>query len=201
MNRRTILKYTALATGAAIGAPLISTLLSGCQTEKIPDYEPLFFSQDEFILIRDLTDLILPKTDSPSASEVGVDQMIDRMVGSVYKEDDRADYKSSFDALSLYLNPSQKNAEGEAMQPLREGKAFKKMKPAEKLQLLQEVMLSKEGVLGKVQSAFNDLKQQTIAYYLTSEEIGTNYLNYLPVPGEYEACISLEEAGGKAWSL
>ena len=33
MNRREILQYTAWATGAAVGAPLLSVVLSGCQTE------------------------------------------------------------------------------------------------------------------------------------------------------------------------
>jgi len=36
---------------------------------------------------------------------------------------------------------------------------------------------------------------------MVTEEIATNYLNYLPVPGAYEGCITLESVGGKAWAI
>ena len=49
--------------------------------------------------------------------------------------------------------------------------------------------------------AYLNFKQQTVAYYLSTEEVATKFLTYLPVPGKYEACITVEEAGGKAWAL
>lgn len=191
MKRREILKYTALATGAAIGAPLFSSLLVGCKSEIAEsgvDSQLRFFSQQEFALVKDLVDLILPKTDSPSASEVGVHQMIDTMVGTVYAEKDQAMYKKGFVSLSNYLNKA------------AAGQDFRAMDAAIKLPLLQQLDRSKEETLSGIRKAFLDLKQQTVAYYLSTEEIGTNYLNYLPIPGEYKACITLEEAGGKAWA-
>ena len=53
----------------------------------------------------------------------------------------------------------------------------------------------------QVKESYLDIKQQAIAYYLSSEEVATKFLNYLPVPGPYVPCITLEEAGGKAWAL
>jgi len=44
------------------------------------------------------------------------------------------------------------------------------------------------------------IKQQTVAYYLSTEEVSKNFLNYLPVPGEYEGCITTESVGHKAWA-
>ncbi len=189
MNRRDILKYTALATGAAVGAPLMSTLLSGCKADP-PESEGggqemlAAFNPAEFALVTQMADLILPKTDSPSATEVGVHYMIDRMVGLVYTEDDRKAYKTRFAAMSKHLE----NAE------------FAKADAEKQLAILQELD-TKTGSAGKeAQQAFLDFKQQTIAYYLNTEEVGTKFLNYLPVPGQYEPCISLEEVGGKLWA-
>ena len=69
------------------------------------------------------------------------------------------------------------------------------------LEQLKGIVASTEEKEQMVKSAFLELKQQTIAYYLSTEEIATKYLNYLPIPGKYEACISLESVGGKAWAL
>lgn len=185
MNRRTILQYTAYATGAVVGAPLVSVLLSGCQAEVVDNYQPVFFNEEEFGLVKNLVDLILPKTDSPAATEVGVHQMIDNMVSKVYTVEQQTDFRTGFEALSKYLTEA----------------GFEKMKADKQLALLQQLDVSKEESLKAVRAAFLDLKQQTIAYYLSTEEIAMNYLNYLPVPGEYLPCISLEEAGGKAWAI
>ncbi len=192
MKRREILKYTALLTGASISAPLWSAILSGCNTaptENGGSGELQFFNQEEFTLLTGMIDLILPKTDSPSASEVGVHYTIDGMVGTVYKEEDKASFKKSFDALAGYLNgPAQ-------------GQGISGLQPGEQLELLQQLEESEEEQLEEARNAFVDLKQQTIAYYLSTEEIATKYLTYLPVPGAYKACISVEEAGGNAWAL
>lgn len=188
MNRREILRYTALVTGAAVAGPLVSSLLSGCRPETTagaPEGALSFFSPEEFERVRELADLILPKTDSPSASDVGVHTMIDQMLGKVYPEKDREAYKTGFSALTAYLDSA----------------GFSKLDPGQKLELLKNLELSREEAMKTTRKAFVDLKQQTVAYYLSTEAVGTQFLNYLPVPGKYESCISLEEAGGKAWAL
>ena len=192
MNRRAILKYTALATGAAVSGPLMMSILSGCTSEKkvqSPDYQAQFFQTDEFSLLQQIVDVILPKTDSPAASEVGVPKIIDEMVGSVYPKEDRENYRAGFTALSQYLNG------------LQDGKNFGVLSEAEQLKGLQALESSTGEDLQEVRNAYLQLKQQTVAYYLSTETIATKYLNYLPVPGAYEACIPLTEVDGKAWAL
>lgn len=183
MKRRDIIKYTAYATGAALSAPLISSLLVGCQSEVATNEtaESLaFFSSSEMELVKKIADLILPKTDSPSATEVGVHNMIDHMVGNVYSEKERMDYKTDFQSLTqLATNKS-----------------------GEELAIIVNQLNDKEAANSEsAQKGFQRIKQQTIAYYLSSKEIGMNYLNYLPVPGEYEACIDVADVGGKAWAM
>lgn len=190
MKRREILKYTAYATGAAVCSPLISSILSGCSTETSypADFTPQFFTEDEFRVVNSLVDTILPKTSSPSASEQNVDKMIDSMVGTVYNPDDRANYKAGFDALMAYLKAE------------ANGRAFNKLSDEKKLTLVEKLE-SKEGSSEEVRGAYLEIKQQTVAYYLTTEAVAKNFLNYLPVPGGYEACIPLADVGGKAWAL
>ena len=48
----------------------------------------------------------------------------------------------------------------------------------------------------------NNLRGMTIWGYKTSEYVGEEVLEYLPIPGEYIGCANLNEVtGGKAWSL
>ena len=191
MERRKILKYVAYATGAAVAAPLANSLLVSCQSGTASSAVDAatsglsFFKPKEFSVIQEMVDIILPKTDSPSATDVGVHNMIDHMVGTAYRPEARKEYQEKFAAFFKYLGQ----------------KGYSDLGGAEKMDVLTSLDKATEEALKDARSGYVNLKQQTIAYYLTSEEIGTKFLNYLPVPGEYEPCISLEEAGGKAWAL
>ena len=182
MDRRRVIKMVSLATGSVLSAPLLGSLLVGCKDD-IPkneeDYKLHFFGEKEFLLVKELIDDILPKTESPSATDVGIHQMIDVMVGTVYSPEDRAHYSKSFNSLKNFLESSSES----------------------RLKSLEELIKSTSEKDLSAQKAFLDLKQQTVAYYLSTEIIATKYLNYLPIPGKYEPCISLESVDGKAWAL
>lgn len=186
MKRREIIKYTSLATGAALGMPLMSALMSGCKTDEIVEAatDLKLFSQTELNSLKQVIDIILPKTDSPSASEVGVHTMIDHMLGFVLPAEQRNKFKPQFDALIGHLQTG----------------GFFEANDEKKLSSLSQISKSNE-VSDDIKQGLLQLKQQTIAYYLSSEKVAENYLNYLPVPGNWEPCISLEEAGGKKWAI
>lgn len=183
MDRREVLRYTALATGAAIVFPLSGSMFSGCKTDSIPDSLLSFFEPEEFQLLQQVIDTILPATDSPSATAVGVHNMIDGMIGKNYDPESKSKYRSGWNAVKSHLaglNFSTADADG-------------------RHDILKSLYDS-DGQ-GALQETFLELRQQTIAAYLSTEEIGKNYLNYLPVPGVYEGCIDLASVDGKAWAL
>jgi hypothetical protein len=178
MTRREILKYTSLLTGTAIAAPLMTSVLSGCHEghTAVADYEPQFFSSEDFSFLTELIDVILPKSDSPAASEVGVHQLIDKMVAEVYDEPAQKAYQEQFSALKNGLADHQ----------------------GDDLLTALNNLLTDTGSASR--GALLTIKQQTVAYYLSTEEVSMNFLNYLPVPGEYEGCITTESVGNKAWA-
>lgn len=191
MKRRDILKYTVVATGTLLTAPLISSILTGCRSEVavVDPYVPIFFKEQEFAFIQQIVDIILPKTDSPSASEVGVQNIIDTMIGSTYSLEDQEKWKINFQALLTKLNEDPEDLE------------FKNVSKNLSLENLEKLRAEVYENEEPVKAAINDLRQQTIAYYLSTEEIGTKFLNYLPIPGQYEACITVAGVDGKAWTL
>lgn len=190
MKRRDILKYTAFVTGAVLSAPLLLSLES-CKSGglEIDQSQLSFFNKEQFELVTSIGDTILPKSDSPSASDVGVPNMIDHMVGNVYSEEARISYSEHLVKLKDYLS---KQSGGEGFHNLPEGK---------RKDILISLSSSDNDEFAAAKKGLLDIKQQTIAYYLNTEEVATKFLNYLPAPGPFEGCISLESVGGKAWAI
>ncbi|MDU0352615.1 gluconate 2-dehydrogenase subunit 3 family protein [Paraglaciecola aquimarina] len=129
-----------------------------------------------------IMDVILPKTDSPSATEVNVHMIMDNMFHKVFTPNYKKSFLQSFAKLNLYLTSKQ----------------FHTASPKEQTELLLQLENAKDAAQGF--KAYIDIKQQSIAYYLSNEEIAENYLNYLPIPDGYTARISVAEVGGKAWA-
>jgi hypothetical protein len=190
MKRRDILRYTAMMSGAVIAAPLAVSFLSGCKTDVLAnavDFQPSFFDAESFKFVNTIVDIIIPKTDSPSASEAGVPAIIDHMVNKVYNAEAQKEYKAGFDKLMSHLNSSE---------------GFLNIQPTGQTEMIQKLEDGKDNpALKDVREAYINLKQQTVAYFLSNEKIAEKYLNYLEIPGAYEGCISLAEAGGKAWAI
>ena len=187
MNRRQMLKYTALLTGGAISAPFATAFLSGCskQAQVAAISDLYFFEPDQFEWLTILTDTILPRTESPSATDVNVHHTIDSMIGLVFEEEFKDVFRKQWAELQSYLDQQD----------------FLQLEPSMRESMLSELELGQEVELSDARLVFKEIKQQTIAYYLTTEEIGKNYLNYLPIPGEYEPCISVEDVNHKAWAI
>ena len=180
MERRELIRLITLATGAVLSAPLSSSLLTACKKVapvRDSDYTLQFFNEQEFSFVQNLLDIILPKTDSPSANDVGVDQIMDTMIGTIYSPDQQNTFTEKFSALTEYMGSKAQSDK------------------------VHSLLTSEEEKDTLAKSALINIKQQVVAYYLSTEEIATNYLNYLPVPGVYEPCITLESVGGKAWAI
>tara|TARA_R100001143_G_scaffold63604_1_gene73756 strand:+ start:6534 stop:7082 length:549 start_codon:yes stop_codon:yes gene_type:complete len=182
-----MLKYTALITGGTISAPFATAFLSGCsRPEEFGTVTDLhFFTPEEFEWISLLADTILPRTDSPSATDVNVHYTIDSMIGLVFDEDFKNQFRSQWAELENYLNRQN----------------FTELESSAREILLSELERNRENDLSEARQVFKEIKQQTIAYYLTTEEVGKNHLNYLPIPGEYKPCISQEDVNHKAWAI
>lgn len=183
MNRREILKLAFLSSGVAISPPFATAFLSGCAPEKSTSSSQLFDS-DRHALLVDVMDTILPKTDSPSASEVGVDKVLEDFVLNVYSQEDSDKSKKELTELLDFL-----------------GQDFSKLSVSGKESALLELGASKDPKNSGQRDAYKQLRQQTIALYLLTQPVMTEHLDYLPVPGSYEACIDIDPSTTKAWAI
>jgi len=215
MDRRKALRNMGLALGYTVATPTLISIMQSCKNERVLEWTPDFFTQDEGAALIKLVDIIIPKTDIPSASETQVHLFIDRFANEVMDEKQQKFWKMSF---ARFLEKAQtdsgedkagnltaENLEavlGPALKVTKENQT-KNFKAIE--QYNEAIAQGRESLLDDSISRFgfaNNLRGLTIMGYKTSEFVGEEVLAYLPVPGEYIACGDLQElTGGKAWSI
>src|SRR5690606_25698622 len=78
---------------------------------------------------------------------------------------------------------------------------FAKQEVDAPVEILRTLELSQDEQQASMRKVFIEFKQMLISYYLSTEEIGEKYLNYLPIPGAYQPCISVNDVNNKAWAI
>lgn len=218
MDRRVALKNMGLALGYTVAIPTLLSIAQSCKNEKTIHWTPDFFSKEEGDMITQLVDIILPKTDTPSASEVQVQLFIDRFANQVMTKQEQDFFKMS---MGKFMDKALKDAGKEPGSSL-DAEELKtllattlKVKKEDEVVMLESINAYQEAQenpqkvttveLDESVSRYafaNNLRGITIWAYKTSEYVGEKVLAYLPVPGEYIACGDVEAlTQGKAWSL
>lgn len=174
MDRRAAIKKTSIILGLAIGSPVVMSILNGCVPEKSIDWKPRFFTLDQSLLIADISDVILPRTNTPGALDVDVDAFIDFIVHDCYFGEEQQHFVEGLAKLDKESN-------------LIGGDIFIHLSHKKKTELLTVLETKADS-----QSFYTKLKGLILLGYFTSEEIMTKYLEYVPVPSKLEGCIPLK---------
>jgi glucoside 3-dehydrogenase (cytochrome c) hitch-hiker subunit len=200
MNRRELLQHVAWLMGGAISAPAVLGVLNGCSPKPGAGWQPAFLSKEEGAIVADIADLIVPRTDTPGAREVGVPAFIDVILKDAYPSDDQARFVSGL-----------KDFDSEAQRV--HGKPFLELSQAQRLAFLQQ-MHDTAADAERAQAEERDvpaserkrpfvlmMKELTLLGFFTSQVGATQVLQYVAVPGGFQACIPLARAGnGKQWA-
>ncbi len=215
MDRRRVLKNMGLSLGYIVATPTLLGIVQSCKSEPAITWTPEFLTNDQGAVLTKLVDIILPKTDTPSASEVQADIFIDKFAKDVMETEQQEFFKMSmgkFMDKALADSGSETIADltAEDLEPvLSSALKYSKedqTKMFESITTYNEALANGETpTLDDETSRFafaNNLRGMTIWGYKASEYIGEEVLAYLPVPGEYVACEDVNElTQGKAWSL
>lgn len=197
MERRTALKHTALILGYAVSGSALTGVLNGCQADNSPDWTPEVLTKQQFATVSAVADCILPKTDTPGASDLFADRFVDKMLKASYAAEEQKAFVQGLDEFEADCKDTN-------------GKSFSKCSSEQQSTLLQKYEQQSAGVpanvwgnsVGPMEPVpfYRQLKALVLLGYFTSEEVGENILNYDPIPGKYVACLPVDEVG-KAWSL
>ena len=216
MNRRTALKNMGLTLGCLVSSPGLLNLLQASTRENPTQWTPVFFSSEENLILMRLADLILPKTDTPSATEVGVHRFLDNYVNEVSNEPEQKFMKMGLEkfiqqALRQSAKKTLDDLNDSDLEPILAA-SLEQRGPAEEEKLFNSLRTYKQDIANGISTELDDevaryvfahqFRDSVIWAYRTSEVVGEQVLAYLPSPGEYIGCGDLEElTEGRAWSL
>ncbi len=151
---------------AVAGLPLANMLTSCTPTKKAADVMPL---------IRDIAERIIPRTDTPGATDAKVAEYISMLLSDWFTKDEADAFIKS---LNIFDKVASKAGE------------LDYMSAADKDDLL--IQLDNDG-----DEAFVALKKLVVFGFYTSEAAQQD-LQYDPTPSEYNGCLTIEEVGN-AW--
>tara|TARA_R110000868_G_scaffold5480_3_gene33007 strand:- start:1033 stop:1680 length:648 start_codon:yes stop_codon:yes gene_type:complete len=215
MDRRRVLKNMGMSLGYMVATPTLLSIVQSCKSEPAITWTPEFLAPNEGVVLSKLVDIILPKTDTPSASEVQVHVFIDKFSKDVMEKEQQDFLKMSMNKFTnkALADSGKENVEdltSEDLEPvLASSLKYTKDQQTEMFESInsytEAIAEGKTAELDDEITRFafaNNLRGMTIWGYKASEYVGEEVLAYLPVPGEYVPCGDAQElTGGKAWSL
>lgn len=191
MDRRKALRNIGTGIGAIAVTPSVVSLFQSCQTAAT--YTPAFIPAEDFDIVSNLMELIIPKTEIPGAIELKLPEFTDAYIAAVWDENQKASFTEGW---SEFLAASTKSASKEKSSQLSiedwDAQLAKYLKPG------NDIPAEEEGAA----KFANQLRSLTVNAFKTNEFIGETVMAYAPIPGEQRGCVDLmETTGGKAWSL
>ena len=189
MNRRSVVKRLSLLAG---GVVLSLGGIKYYQLYKVPDLSLL----DKYnALLGDLSDTIIPATDSPGAKAAGVGDFVIKMVRECT---DRKSQNNFIDGLKDLANYAERKC----------GKPYGQCTVQQQFNILSHFETAGKPIsrwIGKVESKvegnsfFVTLKNYVVLGYCTSKSGATQALRYDYIPGKYSGVVTLTP-GQRAWA-
>jgi hypothetical protein len=147
----------------------------------------------QYATVTAITELILPRTDTPGATDVGVSEFIDLIVTEWYKPDER----------TRFLNGL---ADVDSRTQALFGKKFVESSPGQQAEILtalgEQMTEEAEALRDQArqyrgssprpnQNFYYMLRGLTLTGYYTSEAGATRELDFQIIPGHYDGCIDV----------
>ncbi len=207
MKRREALRTISIGAGIAVSGVTFSALVSSCQNE--PDWLPDFLSLEESQVVDLLLESMLPKTETPGASELGLVRIIDNAVNKLYKAKDQTDFKGGLNEILKRFKSENDLSETDTLKKEHIDKMTAKyfnLPEIERKRLGDLIYTDREEVSDNdmpeylFAKAMNNLRDLGIGSYFEHETIQTEFLNYDPIPTRWDGCIPVSNVGN-TWSI
>jgi len=192
MERREALRL--LATGTALElAPtnLLSVLRRARRLLEI-QVSPRTLNAHQFATVRTMADLILPRTETPGATDVGASEFIELMLTEWYDEPDRTQFRNGL-------------ADVDVRTTALFGKNFVDASPAQQAEILTALGESMARNAGRARAGdeaprdagfYSMLRQLTLNAYYTSEAGASQELHFEIIPDSPDGCAPMPSAKG-----
>jgi gluconate 2-dehydrogenase gamma chain len=179
LTRRKAIRGAAALLGSSIAGAQITAFMSRAAVAAVEGEPPEFFDEDQFALIDRIADVMIPETDTPGASGVGVPHFIDLMLSEWASPARQARYVSGLAALDTELRGPG-------------GEHFTELDADGQLEVLRgfdAAALADDGG----NAFYAELKHMILFAYYSSEAGATEELQYQALPGVYQPCMPVDE--------
>ena len=200
MDRREALRLLATGTALQLAPRNLMEVFREARTLLATTVAPRSLNPHQDATVKAMAELILPKTDTPGATDVGASEFIDLMLTEWYDEHDR----------TRFLNGL---AEADRRTKALFGENFVEGSPdqqAEILSWLGEKMTEENEAFGAIPrqrrssserssgNFYPMLRRLTLTAYYTSEAGATEALHFQIIPDSHEGCLEVPSAKGGA---
>jgi hypothetical protein len=190
MQRREALKKTLLAMGYTISVPAVLSIFESCNSNTDKTLKLEFLSASQATLVGEIAETILPRTQTPGAKDLHLDQFIDRMVKQLFSIPEQQMFLEGLDMFEKECKDMNGKEFGKCSVEQRHALLTKMETISEKKTSGVWSMAKKKAGPG---SFYRRVKELSLIGYFTSEEIGKKLLVYDPVPGAYKVDITSAE--------
>jgi len=183
LERREILRRAAWILGGAISAPAALAILQGCsakeQAATVAAPALRFLKPDQYLVVAEIAEIMLPKTDTSGAQDVGVPAFIDVALDAVYD----AESKDRFNAGFAQFEKAAKEG----------GKPFLEQEPAARAAFVKASLETALAGERNPKPFILMTRELTLLGYFTSRPGITENMTYEAVPTVFHGCVPVSK--------
>ena len=146
-------------------------------------------SDAQLSLVGAFADTILPRTDSPSATDVAVPAFVDVIVSENYSDAERSAFLAGLDALGSW-RPTNATADSTATPAARDARPFTELSPDERGTVIDAIEHLPRRADEPARTYWR-LKGLVIHGYFTSERVAKDVLHVQVMPGRFDGSVPM----------
>ncbi|MEO8018800.1 MAG: gluconate 2-dehydrogenase subunit 3 family protein [Pseudomonadota bacterium] len=181
MQRREVLRRAAWMLGGAVSAPAALAILQGCSAKEpageVPAPVLKLLKAEQFHLVAEIAETMIPKTATSGAKDAGVAAFIDSVLADVYPKDAQDHFIAGLAEFAATAAGS--------------GKPFLEQQPAQRVAFVKQSLETALQGERNPQPFILMARELTLLGFYSSKVGITENMEYVAVPTEYHGCVPL----------
>jgi hypothetical protein len=183
IERRELLRRAAWILGGTISAPAALAILQGCSAKEgapsVATPAVKFLTADQYPVIAEIAEIMIPKTDTSGAKDAGVPGFVDIALDAVYDQDSKDRFNAGYAA---FMKAAQAG-----------GKAFLDQEPAARATFVKTSLETALAGDRDPKPFILMTRELVLLGYFTSKPGITENMTYEAVPTAYHGCVPVAQ--------
>jgi hypothetical protein len=183
IQRRELLRRAAWILGGTISAPAALAILQGCSAKEAAPGAAApalkFLKADQFAVITEIAEIMLPKTDTAGAKDVGVPAFIDVVLDAVYDPESTNRFNAGYAEFDAAAKAG--------------GKPFLEQEPAQRVAVVKTALETALSGDHDPKPFILMTRELVLLGYFTSQPGITQNMTYEAVPTVYHGCVPVSQ--------